>query len=119
MNGLPIDAVLDRVVDSAVRDQPVVLRAPPGAGKTTGVPPALMKAGIAAGGQILLVQPRRMAARAVARRLAGLDQTRIGDRIGYHVRFDNRTSKQTQLIAMTTGVLLRRLARDPLLEEVQ
>ncbi len=119
MNGLPIDAVLGRVVDSAVGDQPVVLRAPPGAGKTTGVPPALMKAGLADGGQILLVQPRRMAARAVARRLAELDRSRLGDRIGYQVRFDKRISKQTQLIAMTTGILLRRLASDPLLEDVQ
>ncbi|MDF1843745.1 MAG: ATP-dependent helicase HrpB [Rubripirellula sp.] len=119
MNGLPIDAVLKRVVESAVRDQPVVLRAPPGAGKTTGVPPALMQAGLADTGQILLVQPRRMAARAVARRLAELDRSRVGDKIGYQVRFDKRISKQTQLIAMTTGILLRRLASDPLLEEVQ
>ncbi len=68
---------------------------------------------------MLLVQPRRMAARAAARRLADLLQTRLGDRVGYHVRFDRKTSERTELIAMTTGVLLRRLGKDPLLSDVR
>ncbi|MEM9585633.1 MAG: ATP-dependent helicase C-terminal domain-containing protein, partial [Planctomycetota bacterium] len=69
-------------------------------------------------GQFLLIQPRRLAARAAASRLATLLKTKLGSRVGYHVRFDRRVGEQTQLISMTTGMLLRRLQRDPLLEDV-
>ena len=117
-NGLPVAECLDDLVTSLRSSIPVVLKAPPGAGKTTGVPPALLDAGIARQGQILLVQPRRVAARAAARRLAMLRGSRLGEEIGYQVRFDRRVGPQTRLVAMTTGILLRQLSADPLLEKV-
>jgi ATP-dependent helicase HrpB len=117
-NRLPVSDCLSDVV-SAVRDGiPVILRAPPGAGKTTGVPPALLSSEIAAQGQILLLQPRRIAARAAALRLSKLAGQPVGETYGYHVRFDRKTSARTKVVAMTTGVLLRRLTCDPLLEGV-
>ncbi len=115
---LPVTECLGELVTSVAASIPVVLKAPPGAGKTTGVPPALLDAGIANEGQIVLVQPRRMAARAAASRLAVLRGVKLGSEVGYHVRFDKCMSRQTKLIALTTGVLLRRLSADPLLEDV-
>ncbi len=112
---LPIDAVIDDLVTAAREARGFVLVAPPGAGKTTRVPRRLLRG---APGQILVVQPRRVAARSAAARLADEEGTRLGDRVGYAVRFDRRTSTGTRLIVMTEGVLLRRLQADPFLEDV-
>jgi ATP-dependent helicase HrpB len=103
------------------RSSPLIITAPPGSGKTTLVPPALLDDIVADSSepqQVLLLQPRRLAARAVARRIAYLRQSTLGSEIGYQVRFDNMTSEATRLIVMTTGVLLRRLIEDVLLENV-
>lgn len=102
------------VVDGA-RTGAVTLRAPPGAGKTTRVPPALLDA---VAGQVLVLEPRRIAARAAARRIATERGTRLGHEVGYQVRFDDRTRPDTRLIVMTEGMLLARLQRDPFLEGV-
>lgn len=110
---LPITAVLDDVCRAVADPGLLVLKAPPGAGKTTGVPLALRQAGV---GRMLLAQPRRMAARAAADRLASLCGTIVGDEIGYQVRFDRRWGDATSIVAMTTGVLLRRLQTDPFLQ---
>ena len=115
---LPIESCLPQIVSAVLGSRPVVVKAPPGAGKTSGVPPALIQAGVADQGQVLLIQPRRLAARSAAYRLANLMKTRVGERVGYHVRFDRQASDQTQVLAMTTGMLLRRLQSDPLLEKV-
>lgn len=120
---LPIADCVDAITASLARGRSVVLKAPPGAGKTTGVPLALLGSGVSEltsgqSGQILLVQPRRLAARSAAARLATLRQSKLGDEIGYHVRFDRQVGNKTRLIAMTTGMLLRRLQDDPLLEDV-
>lgn len=115
---LPVAECLDSILAAASESIPVVLKAPPGAGKTTLVPLALLQRKIVDDGEILLIQPRRLAARGAASRLAHLDHSELGSRIGYHVRFDRCTSKQTRLIVMTTGMLLRRLSKDPLLENV-
>ncbi len=115
---LPVSECLSEIVAAVTASTAVVLKAPPGAGKTTGVPPALLSAGVADQGQILLIQPRRLAARSAAGRLAYLVGSRLGDRVGYQVRFDRRTSANTRLVAMTTGVALRKLQSDPLLEKV-
>ena len=115
---LPVTECLADLVAAVQASTPVVLKAPPGAGKTTGVPPALLDAGVGDEGRILLIQPRRMAARAAASRLATLRHTALGSEVGYHVRFDKCFGRSTKLIAMTTGVLLRRLTVDPLLEGV-
>ncbi|MGI9472197.1 MAG: ATP-dependent helicase HrpB [Rubripirellula sp.] len=115
---LPIAACLESLIAATSQATPVVLKAPPGAGKTTGVPPAILAADAAGGGKVLLIQPRRLAARASASRLASIQGCKLGSDVGYHVRFEKRVGKQTRLIAMTTGMLLRRLQADPLLEDV-
>lgn len=115
---LPVFECLPEILQAVAACTPVVLKAPPGAGKTTGIPPELIRHNVAGDGQILLIQPRRLAARSAASQLAHRLQTQVGDRVGYHVRFDKKLSYKTQLIAMTTGMLLRRLTIDPLLENV-
>ncbi|MFG0262136.1 MAG: ATP-dependent helicase HrpB [Novipirellula sp. JB048] len=115
---LPVAHCLSEIMASVSQATPVVLKAPPGAGKTTLVPLTLLQKQVAGDGEILLIQPRRLAARSAAARLAHLDRTQLGGRIGYHVRFDRCASSQTKLLAMTTGMLLRRLNDDPLLEDV-
>ncbi|HZZ71812.1 MAG TPA: ATP-dependent helicase HrpB [Pirellulales bacterium] len=114
---LPIDEVLPQLL-AALRTHPcAVLKAPTGAGKTTRVPPALLDACIGPG-QILLLQPRRIAARAAAWRMASERGTALGSEIGYHVRFERRASADTKIIAMTAGLFLRRLQDDPFLEQI-
>ncbi|MBI1913513.1 MAG: DEAD/DEAH box helicase [Planctomycetes bacterium] len=116
MAPLPIDPVLPELID-ALRKQPcAVLRAPTGAGKTTRVPPALLDAGLAGQGRILLLEPRRLAARAAARRMASERGGRLGDEVGYHVRFDRVCGRHTRILAVTPGILLRLLHDDPFLE---
>ncbi|TWU07617.1 ATP-dependent helicase HrpB [Stieleria varia] len=118
MQSLPVTEILPEVIDALAARRTVVLRAPPGAGKTTGVPPEILDRPALGSGQILLVQPRRLAARSAALRLASLRNERIAQSVGYHVRFDRQVGNTTRLIAMTTGILLRRLTSDPLLEDV-
>src|SRR5690349_17530611 len=114
---LPIDAALPEVVAALRRGPCLVLRAPTGAGKTTRVPPALLDAGLAGvGKQILLLEPRRLAARAAARRMAAERGGTVGGEIGYHVRFDRRAGPHTRIVAVTPGILLRLLHDDPFLE---
>src|ERR1700726_2965502 len=93
---LPIDPVLPELIEALRRQNSVVLRAPTGAGKTTRVPPALLDAGLADSGRILLLEPRRLAARAAARRMASERGGRLGDEIGYQVRFDRRCGPGTR-----------------------
>jgi ATP-dependent helicase HrpB len=114
---LPIDDVLPRLVE-ALRQQPAaVLRAPTGAGKTTRVPPALLD-GLAGSGRIIVLEPRRLAARAAARRMASERGGKLGDEVGYHVRFDRQASRHTRILAVTPGILLRTLHDDSFLESV-
>jgi ATP-dependent helicase HrpB len=113
---LPIDAVLPEVV-AAVRDRGVaVLVAPPGAGKTTRVPGALLDAGVV-DGEVVVLQPRRLAARLAAARVAaerGGDRGgEVGGEVGYEVRFDRRIGPLTRIRFVTEGVLTRRLLGDP------
>jgi ATP-dependent helicase HrpB len=111
---LPIDAVLPELLESLGRHACAVLQAATGAGKTTRVPPALLDAGIE--GRILVLEPRRLAARAAARWMAAERGTRLADVIGYHVRFDRCSSKRTRILVVTPGILLRMLHDDPFLE---
>src|SRR5580704_15595385 len=111
---LPIDTILPEIV-AKLREHPsLVLRAPTGAGKTTRVPPALLDARLN-DGQIVVLEPRRLAARAAARRMAQERGQRIGEDIGYHVRFDRQAGPRTRIVAMTPGILLRMLQDDPYL----
>jgi ATP-dependent helicase HrpB len=107
---LPIDPLLPEVVGALKSAASVVLEAPPGAGKTTRVPPALLDLG--AFGEIVVLEPRRLAARLSAKRVAEERGERLGDRVGYSVRFEDVTSSRTRLRYVTEGVLLRRLIDD-------
>lgn len=95
-----------------------MLQAPPGAGKTTRVPLALLEEPWLASKTVLLLEPRRLAARAAAARMANLLSESIGQTVGYRIRFDSRISRQTRIEVLTEGILTRRLQRDPTLEGV-
>jgi ATP-dependent helicase HrpB len=118
MQRLPIDDVLPRVVAGAREARRVVLRAEPGAGKTTRVPPALLDADVAGGREVLVVEPRRIAARAAAAWIASERGGPLGREVGYRVRFESKGDARTRLWLVTEGVFARRLASDPLLERV-
>jgi ATP-dependent helicase HrpB len=112
---LPIDAHLDAIVAAVRRARAVVVTAAPGAGKTTRVPPALVD-----DGPVILLQPRRVAARAIASRIAAEGAVRgwtLGTDVGWQIRFERRFSAATKLLVVTEGVLTARLQRDPLLSE--
>ena len=107
---LIIDEHVAQVRDALSRRRAVVLCASPGAGKTTRIPPALVDAG-----PVILLQPRRVAARAVARRIAEERQWTLGREIGWQIRFERRFTRDTRLLVVTEGILTARLQQDPLL----
>src|SRR6266516_2547896 len=109
---LPIDEHVSEIVEHVRGARTAVIVAPPGAGKTTRVPAALT-----ALGRTILLQPRRVAARALARRIAQERGWRIGEEIGWQIRFERRFSKRTRLLVATEGILTARLQSDPLLSD--
>jgi ATP-dependent helicase HrpB len=109
---LPIDALLPRIVDTPGN---LVIEAPPGAGKTTRVPPALLAR---ERGEVLVLEPRRLAVRMAARRVAAELGQRVGETVGYQVRFEDVSGPRTRLRFLTEGVLTRRLLSDPHLKGV-
>ena len=115
---LPIEPLLPGIVDTLRRGSRLVLRAPPGAGKTTRVPAALLDAGLAFEKQIVVLEPRRIAARAAAEFVARQRGGIVGAEIGYRVRFEQRGGESTRLWFVTEGVFSRSLTRDPYLEEI-
>ncbi|MGK8438813.1 ATP-dependent helicase HrpB [Ectopseudomonas hydrolytica] len=118
MNALPIDALLPALRDALSARHEVVLEAPPGAGKTTRVPLALLDAPWLAGQTILMLEPRRLAARAAAERLASELGERVGETVGYRIRLDSKVGPNTRIEVVTEGILARRLQDDPALEGV-
>jgi len=114
---LPIDEALP-ALKLALRDAPnAVLIAPPGAGKTTGVPLALIDEPWV-DGRILMLEPRRVAARAAAERMAGILDEKVGQTVGYSIRHESAVSAATRIEVITEGILTRRLQRDPALEKI-
>ncbi|MCA9091815.1 MAG: DEAD/DEAH box helicase, partial [Planctomycetaceae bacterium] len=118
MQTLPIDSLIPDLTATLQQARSLVLKAPAGAGKTTRVPPALLNCDWATQGKILVLEPRRIAARTSARRMAAERHERVGETIGYRVRFDEQVSRSTRIIVMTEGILLRMLQQDPFLEGV-
>lgn len=113
LKALPIQEALPAVRAALLAHPVVVVQAPPGAGKSTGLPLEFLNEAWLAGQTVLMLQPRRVAARAVAARLAeGLGEA-VGHTVGYRVRFDSRVSAGTRLEVVTEGILTRRLQRDP------
>src|SRR5882724_1040725 len=109
---LPIDPYLDQILEHVRRARAVVVTAAPGAGKTTRVPPALV-----GDGRVILLQPRRVAARAIAARIAFERGWTLGRETGWQVRFDRRFTADTELLVVTEGILTARLQTDPLLSD--
>ncbi len=110
---LPIFNVLPELVSSLRTNPNAVLIAPPGAGKTTAVAPALLREAWVAGGQILLLSPRRIAARAAAERMAELAGEHVGKSIGYATRMDSKQSAATRILVLTEGIFRNRIQTDP------
>jgi ATP-dependent helicase HrpB len=115
---LPIDAILPELRATLRERESVVIRAGTGAGKSTHVPAALLGEPWLGDREVLVLQPRRLAARAVARRIAEERGSRLGGEVGYQVRFDSQASRETRLLVVTEGILIRRLLADPFLESV-
>lgn len=114
---LPIDQVLPALRDALRDGTGTVLQAPPGAGKTTRVPLALLDEPWLAGRRIVMLEPRRLAARAAARRMSDTLGERVGDTVGYRVRHESAVGPATRIVVVTEGILTRMLQRDPSLEE--
>jgi ATP-dependent RNA helicase HrpB len=112
---LPIDDLLPVIVRSVGETPNLIVEAAPGAGKTTRVPPALLSL---VPGQVLVLEPRRIAARMAARRVAEERKEKLGETIGYQVRFEEVAGPRTRLRFLTEGILTRRLISDPLLAGV-
>jgi len=118
---LPVDEVLPALTAALAEHRAAVLTAPTGAGKTTRVPPAvasLLADSASDARRVVMLEPRRIAARAAARRIAEEGGWRLGDEVGYQVRFDRRASADTRILVVTEGLLVQRLQSDPFLEGV-
>jgi ATP-dependent helicase HrpB len=118
MISLPIDAVLPALRQALAERHEAVLEAPPGAGKTTRVPLALLHEPWLGEQTILMLEPRRLAARAAAERLASELGEKVGETVGYRIRLDSRVGPNTRIEVVTEGILTRRLQDDPALEGV-
>ncbi|MDD2867117.1 ATP-dependent helicase HrpB [Neomegalonema sp.] len=118
MTDLPIEEAIPALRAALRAEGLAVLEAPPGAGKTTRVPLALMDEDWASGGRILMLEPRRVAARAAAERMAETLGEAAGERIGYRIRGESRVSGRTRVEVLTEGILTRRMQGDPGLEGV-
>lgn len=117
-SGLPIDDVIPQIVAELRGGTRLVISAPPGAGKTTRVPLALLDEAWTGGRKLILVEPRRIAARAAAERMAGTIGEKVGQTIGIRSRLDVRVSKETRIEVVTEGVFSRMILSDPALEGV-
>ena len=115
---LPIYAIRDALLERLNRANRLILRAPTGSGKSTQVPQMLLDAGLSGDGLIIVLQPRRLAARMLAARVASERSARLGGEVGYQIRLDNVSSPQTRILYVTEGILLRRMLADPALRGV-
>lgn len=114
----PISTLLPQILTTLERGTRLVLEAPPGAGKTTQVPPALLDAPWLEGRKIIMLEPRRVAARSAAQFMARQLGESVGETVGYRIRFENKISARTRIEVVTEGILTRMLQDDPLLEGV-
>jgi len=114
----PIESVLPQLLKALRTKGCAVLQAPPGAGKTTHVPLAMLTAGLPPAGRIVMLEPRRLATRAAAERMAETLGERVGETVGYRMRGDSRTCSRTRIEVVTEGILTRMIQTDPALEGI-
>jgi ATP-dependent helicase HrpB len=115
---LPIQEIIPELKEKLTTHNTIILQAPPGAGKSTVLPLELLNEEYLNGKKILMLEPRRLAARAVANRMASLLDESVGETVGYRVRFENKISKHTRLEVVTEGILTRMLQQDNSLEGI-
>ncbi len=117
-SNLPIWEIHAELVATLRKEPRLVLIAPTGSGKSTQVPQMLLDGGLSSGKRIVVLEPRRVAARTLAARVAYERKAKLGDEVGYQIRFDDKTSRETRISYVTEGVLLRQLQEDPALPGV-
>src|SRR5690242_178745 len=115
---LPIYEIEREIIARIQNDRRLILSAPTGSGKSTQVPQMLLKHGLLGNGQVVVLQPRRLAARLLAARVASELGVKLGEEVGYQIRFENCTSAKTKIRFVTEGVLLRQMIDDPQLRGV-
>ncbi|MBG88565.1 MAG: ATP-dependent helicase HrpB [Verrucomicrobiales bacterium] len=118
---LPIYEIEESIIAELKATKRLVLSAPTGSGKSTQVPRMLLKHGLLdepTNGQVVILQPRRIAARMLATRVADESRTKLGDEVGYQIRFENRSSSKTRIKFLTEGILLRQMIKDPELKGI-
>ena len=115
---LPIYEIERDIIARLQADRRLILSAPTGSGKSTQVPQMLLKHGLLGNGQVVVLQPRRLAARLLAKRVASELGVKLGEEVGYQIRFENVTSAKTKIRFVTEGVLLRQMIDDPQLRGV-
>ena len=119
LSPLPVDLVLPQLIDALTTHGCAVLKAPPGAGKTTRVPPAILHSPLTSiHQQIVMLEPRRIAARSAAARMASELHQTTGHTVGFKVRFEESLSAHTKILVVTEGILLRKFQDDPFLENI-
>lgn len=119
MEALPIEQIRSPLVSKAKDCNRIILHAPTGSGKSTQVPQMLLDEGLVPEGKtIIVLQPRRLAARMLAKRVAHERGVRLGDEVGFHIRFDRVFSEATRILFVTEGILMRKMLNDPELSDV-
>ena len=116
---LPIYDIEQEIVTRLKECRRLILQAPTGSGKSTQVPQMLLQHGLLERGQVVTLQPRRLATRLLAARVAREQNTELGQRVGYQIRFEHVTSPETKIKFVTEGILLRQMVQDPLLKGIQ
>ena len=115
---LPIYDLDEEIIASLRRGNRLILQAPTGSGKSTQVPQILLDGGLLGAGRCVILQPRRLAARMLATRVASERSVRLGGEVGYQIRLDNVSSKETKILFVTEGILLRQMLADPQLRGI-
>jgi len=115
---LPIEELREGIISELTRGNRLIVEAPTGSGKSTQIPQMLLDAGILGSGRAVILQPRRLAARMLAARVAEERNGRIGDEVGYRIRLDDASSSATRLLFVTEGILVRQMLGDPNLKGV-
>ena len=113
LSNLPIESIRAQLVDAFKVSPRLVLEAPTGSGKSTQVPQMLVDENIVGDGVIWMLQPRRIAARMLAKRIASERNGKVGDEVGYQIRFDRVATERTRILLVTEGILLRKMLTDP------